>query len=244
MSKKKVALITGSSRGIGASIAHKLAAAGCDIVINYLSNAEQAEALVSTLKSGGVNALAVKCDVANTREVESMFDDVECALGQINILVNNAGIMKLALLGDCDDEQFDSQIATNLRGVFNTMRQASKRLVDGGRIINLSTSVIGLRLETYGIYAATKAAVESLTVTLSKELRGRAITVNALAPGPTATELFLAGKPPELVDKMSKMAPLERLGTPQDIAHAVSFLASEEGGWINGQVLRVNGGLI
>lgn len=244
MANTKVALITGGSKGIGASIALNLANDGYNIAVNYSSDSKQAEILVAKLEEYGVKAIAYKCDVADAAQVESMFTYVENALGKIDVLVNNAGIMKLAALAESSDELFDDQIATNLKGTFNTLRQASKRLDDGGRIINLSTSVLGLKLETYGVYAATKAAVESMTATLSKELRGRSITVNAVAPGPTATDLFLTGKSPELIERMSKMNPLERLGSPKDIAHAVSFLASEAGGWINGQILRANGGMI
>jgi 3-oxoacyl-[acyl-carrier protein] reductase len=160
------------------------------------------------------------------------------------VLVNNAGIMKLAKIADSDDALFDQQIAVNLKGSFNTMREAARRLRNGGRIVNFSTSVVGTRLETYGIYVATKAAIESLTAILSNELRGRGITVNAVAPGPTATDLFLNGKSDELIDRFAKMVPLERLGTPDDIAAAVSFLAGPDGGWINGQTLRANGGLV
>jgi len=166
------------------------------------------------------------------------------SFGRIDVLVNNAGIMQLSSVATTDDTAFDRQIAVNLKGTFNGLREGAKRLRSGGRIINFSTSVIGLKLETYGVYAATKAAVETLTAILSKELRGRAITVNAIAPGPTATDLFLHGKSQELIDRMAKMNPLERLGTPQDIAAAVSFLAGPDGGWINGQVLRANGGMI
>jgi NAD(P)-dependent dehydrogenase (short-subunit alcohol dehydrogenase family) len=166
------------------------------------------------------------------------------AYGGIDVLVNNAGIMKLARLEDGDEALIDSQIAINLKGTINTLREAAKRLRDGGRIVNFSTSVIGLKLETYGIYAATKSAVETLTGILSKELRGRSITVNAVAPGPTATALFLDGKSPELIERMSKMNPLERLGTPEDIAAAVAFLVGPDRGWINGQVLRANGGMV
>lgn len=173
-----------------------------------------------------------------------LFDTAEAAFGGVDVLVNNAGIMKLSPLADADDALIDSQIAVNLKGTVNTLREAAKRLRKGGRIVNLSTSVVGLKLESYGIYAATKAAVETLTGILSKELRGRGITVNAVAPGPTATALFLDGKSPELIERMSKMAPLERLGTPEDIAAAISFLAGPDGRWINGQVLRANGGVI
>lgn len=160
------------------------------------------------------------------------------------MLVNNAGIMKLAPLAQMEENAVDAQIDINLKGSINTMREAAKRLSDGGRIINLSTSVVGLKLETYSIYAATKAAIETLTAILAKELRGRSITVNAVAPGPTATDLFLEGKSDELVERMAKMPPLERLGQPDDIASVVAFLASPEGGWINGQTLRANGGIV
>lgn len=173
-----------------------------------------------------------------------MFNAAHAAFGGIDVLVNNAGIMRLATLAEANDELIDSQIAINLKGSLNTMREAAGRLRDGGRIINLSSSVVGLYQPTYGVYAATKAAVEAMTRILSKELRGRNITVNAVAPGPTATSLFLDGKSPELIDRLAKMNPLERLGAPEDIANAVAFLAGPDGAWINGQVLRANGGII
>jgi len=176
--------------------------------------------------------------------MRSMFDAAERALGGIDVLVNNAGIMKLARVADSDDESLDQQIAVNLKGSFYGMREAARRLRDGGRIVNFSTSVVGTKLETYGIYAATKAAVEMMTAILAKELRGRNITVNAVAPGPVTTELFLTGKSAELIERMAKMSPMERLGTPEDIASVVSFLVGPDGGWINGQVLRANGGLV
>jgi 3-oxoacyl-[acyl-carrier protein] reductase len=173
-----------------------------------------------------------------------MFDAAEAAFGGVDVLVNNAGIMELARLADSDDAMFNQQVAVNLKGTFNTLREAARRLRDGGRIVNLSTSVVGTKLETYGVYVATKAAIESLTAILSKELRGRSITVNAVAPGPTATDLFLQGKSPELIERFAKGNPLERLGTPEDIAATVSFLTGPDGSWINGQVLRPNGGLV
>jgi 3-oxoacyl-[acyl-carrier protein] reductase len=173
-----------------------------------------------------------------------MFDAAEAAFGGVDVLVNNAGIMKLARLADSDDALFDQHVAVNLKGTFNALREAAKRLRDGGRIVNFSTSVVGTKLETYGVYTATKAAVEMLTAILSKELRGRSITVNAVAPGPVATDLFLNGKSPELISRLAKMNPMERLGTPQDIAATVSFLVGPDGGWINGQTLRPNGGMV
>ena len=173
-----------------------------------------------------------------------LFDATEKEFGGVDVLVNNAGIMALSSLATTDDATFDRVIAVNLKGTFNALREAAKRLRPGGRIINFSTSVVGTKLETYGIYAATKSAVETLTAVLSKELRGRSITVNAIAPGPTATDLFLDGKSPELIDRMARINPLERLGTPRDIAAAVAFLAGPDGSWINGQVLRANGGMV
>ncbi|KGH28500.1 SDR family oxidoreductase [Comamonas testosteroni] len=241
---RKVALVTGASRGIGAAIARRLAADGFNLVVNYAGSTAEAEALVTEIEKAGGRAVTAKADISDAGAVAQMFDAAEAAYGGIDVLVNNAGIMKLASIAESDDALFDSQVAINLKGTFNTLRQASRRLRDGGRIVNCSTSVVGLRLETYGVYAATKAAVETLTAILAKELRGRSITVNAIAPGPTATALFLNGKSPELIERMSKMNPLERLGTPEDIAAAVAFLVGTDGGWVNGQVLRANGGMV
>ena len=173
-----------------------------------------------------------------------MFDAAQAAFGGIDVLVNNAGIMKLATVAESDNALFDRQVAINLKGAFNTLREAAKRLREGGRIVNLSSSVVGLYQPTYAAYAATKAGVEAMTHVLSKELRGRNITVNAIAPGPTATALFLDGKPQTVIDQLAKLAPLERLGQPEDIAAAVAFLVGPDGAWINGQVLRANGGII
>jgi 3-oxoacyl-[acyl-carrier protein] reductase len=176
--------------------------------------------------------------------VASMFNTVESAFGGVDVLVNNAGVMRLAAISEADDSLFDSQIAINLKGTFNTLREAMRRLRNGGRIVNLSSSQTSLLHPTYGIYAATKAAVEVMTQVLSKELRGRNITVNAVAPGPTATKLFLNGKSKDVIDRLANLAPLERLGEPADVAAVVAFLAGPDGGWINGQVLRANGGII
>src|SRR5262249_41497847 len=173
-----------------------------------------------------------------------MCDVADAAFGGVAVLVNNAGVMRLNTLAERDDAMFDSQVAINLKGTFNTLREAARRLCNGGRIINLSSSQAGLLHPGYGIYAATKAAVEAMTHVLAKELRGRNITVNAIAPGPTATDLFLKGKPQAVIDQMAKAAPLERLGTPEDIASVVAFLAGPDGGWVNGQVLGANGGII
>jgi 3-oxoacyl-[acyl-carrier protein] reductase len=240
----KVAIITGASRGIGAAVAERLAKDGFTVVINYSGDTKSAEALARKIEGNGGRALTARADVSDPNAVRGMFDAAEAAFRGVDVLINNAGIMKLAKIADSDDAMFDQQIAINLKGSFNAMREAARRLRNGGRIINFSTSVVGVKLETYGVYAATKAAIETMTAVLSKELRGRSITVNAVAPGPTATDLFLNGKSPELIDRLAKMNPLERLGTPEDIAASVSFLAGPDGSWINGQTLRANGGMV
>jgi 3-oxoacyl-[acyl-carrier protein] reductase len=240
----RIALVTGASRGIGAAIAQRLARDGHAVIVNYSGNAAAAEQVVRTIEAAGGKALAAQADVADATAVARMFDSAEAAFGGIDVLVNNAGILKLGAIGASDDALFDSQIAVNLKGTFNTLREASRRMRAGGRIVNFSTSVVGTKMENYGVYAATKAAVETLTAIQSKELRGRNITVNAVAPGPTATDLFLDGKSDELVQRLAKMNPLERLGTPEDIASVVAFLVGPDGGWINGQVLRANGGMV
>ncbi|ACI50676.1 short-chain dehydrogenase/reductase SDR [Gluconacetobacter diazotrophicus PA1 5] len=240
----KVAIVTGASRGIGAAIAARLARDGFTVVINYAGSAAPAEALARKIGDQGGRAIAARADVSDPQAVRGMFDAAEAAFGGVDVLVNNAGIMTLSPIADTEDAVFDRQVAVNVKGTFNTLREAARRLRDGGRIINLSSSVVGLLQPGYGVYAATKAAVEAMTSVLAKELRGRAITVNAVAPGPTATDLFLDGKSPELVERLATMAPLERLGQPDDIAASVAFLAGPDGAWINGQTLRANGGII
>jgi 3-oxoacyl-[acyl-carrier protein] reductase len=240
----KVAIVTGASRGIGAAIAERLAADGFTVVINYAGKTAEADAQAARIEQAGGRAMTVQADVSDPAAVKRMFDTVEKATGGVDVLVNNAGIMRLATLEASDDALIDSQIAINLKGTINTLREASRRLRSGGRIINMSSSVVGLYQPSYAVYAATKAGVEAMTHILSRELRGRNITVNAVAPGPTATALFLDGKPQEVIDHLSKLAPLERLGQPEDIANAVAFLAGPGGAWINGQILRANGGII
>lgn len=241
---QKVALVTGASRGIGAAVAQRLARDGFAVVVNYSGDAKPAEALVAEIAGTGGRAVAIKADVSDPSAVRTMFDRIEAEFGGLDVLVNNAGIMTLSNISDTDDAVFDRQIAVNLKGTFNTLREAAKRLRDGGRIVNFSSSVVGMLQPGYGVYAATKAAVEAMTSVLTKELRGRGITVNAVAPGPTATDLFMNGKSPELVDRLANMAPLERLGEPEDIAAVVATLAGPDGAWINGQTLRANGGII
>ena len=240
----RTAIVTGSSRGIGAAVARRLAKDGFSVVVNYSGNAAEAESVVGDIKQGGGSALSLQADVSDPAAMRRMFDRAAALSGGVDVLVNNAGIMQLSTISDADDGFFDRHIAINLKGVFNGMREAAKRLRGGGRIISFSSSVVGLYQPTYGVYAATKAGVEAMTHVLANELRGRNITVNAVAPGPTATDLFLKGKPKEVIDRLAKLAPLERLGEPRDIAAVVAFLASPDGAWINGQVLRANGGII
>lgn len=239
-----VAIVTGASRGIGAAIARRLAADGFTVVVNYAGNAGQAEALADAIEAAGGRALAAQADVSDPAAVARMWDAAEAAFGGVDVLVNNAGVLAQATLADADDAHFDRQVAINLKGPRNTMRLAATRLREGGRIINLSSSVVGLSLPTYGVYCATKAGVEAMTRVLAREMRGRNVTVNAIAPGPTATALFLEGKTEAQVESLAKLAPLERLASPEDIAAAVAFLAGPDGGWINGQVVRANGGMV
>jgi 3-oxoacyl-[acyl-carrier protein] reductase len=243
-SNEKVAIVTGASRGIGASVATRLARDGFQVVVNYAGNAASAQAVVAQIEKSAGRAIAVQADVSDAQAVRGMFETAEKTLGGVDVLVNNAGIMVLSKLAEVDDAAFDQQVGVNLKGTFNTLREAATRLRDGGRIVNFSSSVVGLLQPTYGVYAATKAAVEAMTSVLAKELRGRSITVNSVAPGPTATDLFLKGKPQEVVDHLAKLAPLERLGQPLDIAAVVAFLVGADGAWVNGQTLRANGGII
>ena len=214
-------------------------------MVNYAGRVADAEKVVQEIQAAGGHAVAVKADVSVPAEVATLFDKAEEAFGGVDVVVNNAGIMQQGLvpLADTDDALFDRLFAINVKGTFNTLRLV-KRLRQGGRIVNFSTSVVGLALSGYAPYAATKSAVETLTNIFAKELRGREISVNAVAPGPTATDLFLNGKTPEQIAHMAKMAPLERLGRPEDIAGVVSFLVGPDGAWVNGQTLRANGGIV
>ncbi|MDM0028941.1 SDR family oxidoreductase [Variovorax saccharolyticus] len=239
----RVALVTGASRGIGAAVARRLARDGFAVAVNYASGSAQADALVAELEAAGARAIAVQADVANAEQVRRLFDTVETALGKVGLLVNNAGVLKTAPLAEHSDALYDQAFDINVRGTFNTLREAAARLADGGRIVNFSSTTLALNMPGYAIYNATKAAVEAFTQVFAKELRGRDITVNAVAPGPIATSLFLDGKTDEQIQTFAKMPPLQRLGQPEDIASVVSFLAGPDAGWVNGQILRANGGI-
>ncbi|MBZ9905977.1 MULTISPECIES: SDR family oxidoreductase [unclassified Mesorhizobium] len=240
----KAAIVTGASKGIGAAIARRLARDGIAVVVNYARGQAQAEALVRAIEADGGKAIAVQADIAVPAGIASLFDAGEKAFGGIDILVNNAGIMKLSPIAQADDAFFDTQVAINLGGVFRGMREGAKRIRDGGRIVNFSSSVVGLYQPGYGVYAATKAAVEAMTHILAKELGARGITVNAVAPGPVETALFTDGKSAAQIEATAKMIPLGRLGQPDDIAGVVSFLAGPDSAWVNGQIIRANGGVI
>jgi len=240
----KVAIVIGASRGIGAVIAKQLASEGFAVAINYANSATGASKLVVELRQAGHQAIAIKADVASADDVRRLFDETEAQLGKVDVLVNNAGILKVMPLAQHTDELFDQNFNIHTRGTFNALREAATRLNSGGRIINFSSSTVGMNLPGYAVYIASKAAVESLTQVFAKEMRGRNITVNAVAPGPVATDLFLHGKSEEQIQTFAKMAPLERLAQPEDIARVVSFLVGPESAWVNGQILRVNGGLV
>jgi 3-oxoacyl-[acyl-carrier protein] reductase len=238
----KTAIVTGASRGIGKAVAKRLARDGFAVVVNYASNAAEADAAVAEIRSDGGQAIAMKADVGNAADVERLFVETTKAFGSIDVVVNNSGIMPLSPIGKGDAALFDKVIQTNLRGTFLVMAQAAQHMAGGGRIIAFSSSVLARSFPTYGPYIASKAGVEGLVHVLANEMRGRNITVNAVAPGPVGTELFLTGKTEEQITELANLSPLERLGEPDDIARVVSFLAGPEGGWINSQVLRVNGG--
>ena len=225
-SQPRVAIITGASRGIGAVIAKQLAGEGFAVVINYASSAGEATQLVAQLREDGHEAIAVQADVSSAGDVKRLFDEAEAQLGKVDVLINNAGVLKVLPLAQHSDELYEQTFNINTKGTFNTLREAATRLNGGGRIVNFSSSTVGMNL------------------VFAKELRGRQITVNAVAPGPVATELFLHGKTEEQIQTFSKMPPLERLGQPQDIANIISFLLSPAADWVNGQVLRANGGLV
>jgi 3-oxoacyl-[acyl-carrier protein] reductase len=238
----KTAIVTGASRGIGHSIAQRLASDGFAVVVNYAGNADEAEKVVNEIRAADREAVAIKADVSKPDDVKQLFDKTIETFGRVDVVVNNAGIMPLSPIAKGDVETFDKVIATNLRGTFLVFAQAAQHLTEGGRIIAFSSSVLAKSFPTYGPYIASKAGVEGLVPVLANELRGRGITVNAVAPGPTGTDLFLNGKTEEQIAQLSKLAPLERLGQPEDIANVVSFLAGPDGGWVNAQILRANGG--
>lgn len=240
----RVAIVTGASRGIGAAIAKRLAQDGLAVVVNYAKNREAAETVVAALEASGGSAIAVNADIGDPAGMAILFDAAERAFGRTDILVNNAGIMELSPIAKVSDESFEKMMSTNLGGVFRGFREAALRLRDGGRIISFSSSVVGMYQPGYGVYAATKAATEAMTHVLAKELGSRGITVNAVAPGPVETDLFMDGKSEAQVNTIIGMSPFGRLGQPDDIAGVVSFLAGPDSGWVSGQVIRANGGTI
>lgn len=241
--QQKVILVTGASRGIGATIALKLAAAGAKLIVNYAGGKEAADKVVEEIRQAGGDAIALQADVSKAEQVKALFDAAIAHYGKLDVLVNNAGIMITKLIRDTSDEDFTRQFEINVRGSFNTMREAATRLADNGSIINFSTSVNRIMLPGYATYVATKAAVEQLTRVFSKEVGGRGINVNSISPGPTNTALFTTGKSKELIDRLASLSAFNRIGEPEDIAGVVLFLASDEAKWISAQNIGVNGGM-
>ena len=238
----KTAIVTGGSRGIGANLCECLAAAGASVVVNYASNADAAAEVVKKIEAAGGKAVAVQADVSQSADVTKLFDVTQQEFGKVDILVNNAGVVHYKTIEETTDQEFARLMQINVNGVFYGMREASKRLADGGRVISISTSAALMFLPTYGPYCATKGAIEQLSRSLAKELGPRAITSNIVSPGPTETEMFLGNNEEEKIDRMRKLAALGRLGRPEDMGPVITFLASDEGGWITGQVIPVNGG--
>jgi 3-oxoacyl-[acyl-carrier protein] reductase len=240
----RVAIVTGGSRGIGRETVTRLAADGFAVVVGYAGNRDLAEAAVKEVTAAGGRAIAVQADVADEQEVAALFDTTESAFGGVDVVVHAAGRLYLSPVIDLDLAELDALHRINIRGSFVVAQQSARRVRSGGAMITFSTSIVGLALPGYGAYSASKGAVEALTMILAREMRGRDVTVNAVAPGPTATDLFLDGKDEETIARMAAQAPLERLGTPADMAEVVAFLASPAGHWVNGQVVRANGGIV
>lgn len=239
----KTALITGGSRGIGRESAITLARQNHAVVINYAGSAEDADDTVREIESFGGKAISVRADVASSEQVHYLFDAATKAFGGVDILVASAGVIVPSMIAEATDDDFDRHFQVNVRGTFNAFREAARQVRDGGRLIGFSSTTLALNAPGYSIYNATKGAVEGMVRVIAKELGSRGITVNAIAPGPVETELFLRGKSQADIDRMAAMAPQKRLGQPGDIANLVAFLASPEAGWINGQVVRANGGI-
>ena len=240
----KIALVTGSSRGIGRAIAERLSRDGASVAINYVSNSDKAEEVVAEIASGGGTAIALQADVSRAEGIQRLFEKTLAHFGQMDILVNNAGVRLSKNVADIEEEEFDRLFAINVKGTFFTCQLAARRLADGGRIINVSSAVTRMMLPEYSIYSASKGSVDQITRVLAKELGERQITVNAVAPGPVDTELFRDGKTQEQIQQMAQMAALGRIGKVEDIADVVAFLASDDARWITGQTIHVNGGFV
>lgn len=242
-SPRKVAIVTGASRGIGRSVALNLAERGFRVVVNHAHSPTEAQTIVDSINATGDRAIAVQADISSADDVSRMFDVAEETFGGVDALVNNAGIFTASLLAQTDDELFSRQFEVNVRGTFNTLREAAKRLRNQGRVVNLSSTTLALNSVGYGVYNATKGAVEGFTRVLAKELGIRGITVNAVAPGPVETDLFMRGKTDEDLKRLATLAPQGRIGQPDDIANLIAFLLSPEAAWVSGQVIRANGGV-
>jgi 3-oxoacyl-[acyl-carrier protein] reductase len=240
--KGKVIIITGSSRGIGMTIAKTLAKNGAKVVVNYSGSEETAKSVVNEILQSGGQAIAIKADVSKSEDVKRLFQKTLETFEKIDVLINNAGIATYKLIKDTTDEDFDRIFDVNVKGVFNTMREASTLLEDNGRIINFSSSVTRLMLPTYGTYSATKAAVEQLTRVFAKEVGTKGITVNSISPGPVNTELFKQGKNEEVIKRLASMSAFNRIGEPEDIAKIILFLVDDDSKWITGQNIGANGG--
>ncbi|UPJ76645.1 SDR family oxidoreductase [Bradyrhizobium sp. 187] len=239
----KVAVVTGGSRGIGRGVAFELAARGYAVIVNYASSRSDADEVVEEIEKNGSRSIAIQGDVGDVETARRLFDAAELEFGGVDVLINNAGVLVVEPISEMTQETFDRVIAINVSGTFRGIKQAASRMRNGGRIVNFSSTALHTSFPGYVAYNASKAAVEAMTKVLAKELAPRRITVNTVAPGPVATELFFDGKSPQKVEDMARLSPFNRLGEVADVVPLVAFLCSPQGSWVSGQSIRVNGAL-
>jgi 3-oxoacyl-[acyl-carrier protein] reductase len=238
----KVAIVTGSSRGIGRAIAYRLGQEGANVVVTYVGNRAKAEDVVSSIKANGSNAIALQVDMRNLANIRNLFQQTLQQFGKLDILINNAaGKNIFKPTTEMTEDEYNGMFDIT-KGVFFALQEAAKHMANNGRIVSLSTSGTAMSIPTGGAYAGSKAAIEQFSMGLAKEIGSRGITVNTISPGVTETDGLVLSQ--EQVDQLIAQTPLERLGKPDDVANAVVMLVSDNAHWITGQCIRANGGIV